>query len=242
MSEPTDTGGGADTAALPPAGLPPSALASSVPDRSASQTAGQSPLQSSGPSAGLLARATGSDDARVQGLLLTQLSAALVEPEGLDEGAALARVEGALALLSAIGPQGGAERLLAVQMVAVHEAAMDCLARAARADVPGGSTLGGGTPGGGTPRRAELALAARLASLYARQTEALARGRRRGEQRVTVEHVHVNAGGRAIVGPVQSGARAPDDGAGGNAPHGATGARRGSAEAAAKAADARHER
>jgi hypothetical protein len=37
------------------------------------------------------------------------------------------------------------------------------------------------------------------------QVEALQRYRGKGQQKVTVEHVHVNAGGQAIVGAVNSG-------------------------------------
>jgi hypothetical protein len=37
-----------------------------------------------------------------------------------------------------------------------------------------------------------------------KQLEALQRYRGKGQQKVTVEHVHVNAGGRAIVGTVHT--------------------------------------
>ena len=37
---------------------------------------------------------------------------------------------------------------------------------------------------------------------FANQTEALGRYRGKGEQKMTVEHVHVYQGGQAIVGPV----------------------------------------
>jgi hypothetical protein len=59
-------------------------------------------------------------------------------------------------------------------------------------------------------RRAERAFN-KLARTFAAQVEALKRYRTRGQQRVTVEHVTVNAGGRAIVGAVQTpgGAGAP---------------------------------
>lgn len=44
--------------------------------------------------------------------------------------------------------------------------------------------------------------AIKLMRLYLKQLEALDRHRRGGNQRVTVEHVHVNDGGQAIVGSV----------------------------------------
>jgi hypothetical protein len=43
---------------------------------------------------------------------------------------------------------------------------------------------------------------ARLTKAFASQVDALAKLRRGGEQRVVVEHVHIHAGGRAIVGEV----------------------------------------
>ena len=47
--------------------------------------------------------------------------------------------------------------------------------------------------------------AARLMGLYERQVAALDKHRGRGQQKVTVEHVHVEAGGQAIVGHVEAG-------------------------------------
>jgi hypothetical protein len=49
-------------------------------------------------------------------------------------------------------------------------------------------------------------LAVKLLRTFAAQTEALQRYRGKGQQKVTVEHVHVHTGGQAIVGSVsQSG-------------------------------------
>jgi hypothetical protein len=42
---------------------------------------------------------------------------------------------------------------------------------------------------------------------YAALVEALSRYRGKGEQKMTVEHVHVHAGGQAIVGEVRTGGR-----------------------------------
>jgi hypothetical protein len=50
----------------------------------------------------------------------------------------------------------------------------------------------------------------KLLRTFAAQTEALQRYRGKGQQKVTVEHVHVHTGGQAIVGSVsQSGGGAP---------------------------------
>jgi hypothetical protein len=43
-------------------------------------------------------------------------------------------------------------------------------------------------------------------ALYAQQMAALDKHRGRGQQKVTVEHVHVHSGGQAIVGNVERGA------------------------------------
>jgi hypothetical protein len=42
-------------------------------------------------------------------------------------------------------------------------------------------------------------------TLYAKQLEALNKHRGKGQQKVTVEHVHVAPGGQAIVGNVETG-------------------------------------
>ncbi len=94
------------------------------------------------------------------------------------------------AALRGIAPRDALEGLLAAQMVAVHEAAMGCLHRAHdRGHAPG-------------LRQAELAQATRLVRSFAAQLEALDRHRGKGRQVVRVEHVTVQAGGRAIVGDV----------------------------------------
>jgi len=44
--------------------------------------------------------------------------------------------------------------------------------------------------------------ASKLLRTYTAQVEALAKIRRKGEQKVRVEHVHVHCGGQAIVGSI----------------------------------------
>jgi hypothetical protein len=50
--------------------------------------------------------------------------------------------------------------------------------------------------------------AQKLMALYVKQVAALDKHRGKGQQKVTVEHVHVGAGGQAIVGTVEAGAAA----------------------------------
>jgi hypothetical protein len=53
-------------------------------------------------------------------------------------------------------------------------------------------------------RRDNLAQANKLSRTYATLLEALNRHRGKGQQKVTVEHVHVHAGGQAVVGMVET--------------------------------------
>jgi hypothetical protein len=99
-------------------------------------------------------------------------------------------VNTALAAVAAVKPENEIEAMLAVQMAATHDAAMHMLATAKNAStIPTIDSCG--------------SLATKLLRTYALQVEALARLRRGGEQKVTVEHVHVYPGGQAIVGNVQ---------------------------------------
>ena len=54
-------------------------------------------------------------------------------------------------------------------------------------------------------RRENLSQANKLSRTYATLLEALNRHRGKGQQKVTVEHVHVHSGGQAIVGSVEAG-------------------------------------
>jgi hypothetical protein len=93
-----------------------------------------------------------------------------------------------LALIG-IQPKGELEAMLAAQLIACHNAAMECYRR------PMGSQL--------PARDCHLNQANKLSRTYATLLEALNRHRGKGQQKVTVEHVHVHQGGQAIVGHVQ---------------------------------------
>ena len=53
-------------------------------------------------------------------------------------------------------------------------------------------------------RRENLSQANKLSRTYATLLEALNRHRGKGQQKVTVEHVHVHSGGQAVVGMVET--------------------------------------
>ena len=97
---------------------------------------------------------------------------------------------GALAALRGIGPRDELEGLLAVQMVGVHNLAMEFMGRAA----PNGQTLDGVSE--------NVHRATRMLRTFLAQMEALNRYRGKGEQKVIVKHVHVQEGGQAIVGTI----------------------------------------
>jgi hypothetical protein len=118
---------------------------------------------------------------------LHQLQAAARVPGG---GISELAVNAALAMIGAAQPKDEIEAALAIQMACTHTAAMAVLAR-----------LGCGH---GTERRVAAlgSAASRLLRAYAMQVETLRRLRRGGDQHIRVEHVHVHAGGQAIVGAV----------------------------------------
>ena len=128
---------------------------------------------------------------------LSQIANLLWCPIGLSREASDARILRALDLFESIKPADGLEAMLAVQMVGAHEAATECLRRAMLAD----QTFEG--------RNVNLAHAQKMMGLYTRQLAALDKHRGKGQQKVTVEHVHVESGGQAIVGHVDAAAQKP---------------------------------
>lgn len=98
-----------------------------------------------------------------------------------------------IAALSGIEPKDELEGMMAAQLIAAHNAAMECYRRA----MIGEQTFGG--------RRENLNQANKLSRTYAALVEALNRHRGKGQQKVTVEHVHVHAGGQAVVGVIEQG-------------------------------------
>lgn len=101
--------------------------------------------------------------------------------------------------LGGIKPNDEIEGMLAAQMIGVHNASMECLRRAMHRE----QTFEG--------RKENLNQANKLSRTYAALVEALNRHRGKGQQKVTVEHVHVHAGGQAIVGNVEAGGRGSDE-------------------------------
>jgi hypothetical protein len=110
-----------------------------------------------------------------------------------DKDARKQQILAALTAMHAVRPVDEMEGQIAAQMVATHAAAMECYRRAMIGDQSFES------------RRENLNQAAKLTRLHADLILALDKHRGKGQQRVTVEHVHVHQGGQAIVGNVQAG-------------------------------------
>ncbi|HEY8006722.1 MAG TPA: hypothetical protein VIE66_08000 [Methylocella sp.] len=96
----------------------------------------------------------------------------------------------AIAALISFKPADELESMLAAQLIACHNAGMECFRRA----MHGEQTFAG--------RSENLSQANKLSRSFTVLLEALNRHRGKGQQKVTVEHVHVNNGGQAIVGTV----------------------------------------
>jgi hypothetical protein len=102
-----------------------------------------------------------------------------------------------LAVVKGIEPRDQVEAMLAAQMAAVHVASMTFARRLAHVD---------NIPQQDSAERAFN----KLARTFAAQMSALKEYRSKGEQKMTVQHVHVAEGGQAIVGNVN----APTEGVG----------------------------
>jgi hypothetical protein len=122
--------------------------------------------------------------------LLRQLANAATKGRAVDERG----LNFMLAVVKGVVPKDQVEAMLAAQMATVHNAIMTFACRLAHVD---------NIPQQDSAERAFN----KLARTFASQMEALKRYRTGGEQTVRVEHVTVNEGGQAIVGPVTHGGR-----------------------------------
>ena len=136
--------------------------------------------------------ATGSENPAFALNLASQVDAALwrgnSRPDKQQE-------EAMLVAMSGMKPRDVFEGMLIAQAIATHNAVMECHRRAMIPEQPFEGW------------RENLNQANRLSRTFAALSEALDRHRGKGQQRITVEHVNVQAGGQAIVGAVTSGVR-----------------------------------
>lgn len=140
--------------------------------------------------------ATGTSDPAIAMLRLNEIGATIWLPSGEDPVSHQAKIDDLMLTLIEIEPADAFERMLAGKMIACHHAAMECYRRAMIQE----QTFAG--------RDSSLKHAEKLSATYAKLLETLNKHRGKGQQKVTVEHVHVAAGGQAIVGNVDSGTAA----------------------------------
>lgn len=95
-------------------------------------------------------------------------------------------------LLHEMKPQNAVEGMLCAQLAVLHFQGMQCLGSAENADWR-------------PHTEQELNFAVKLLKLQHETIEVLMKYRRKGEQRVVVQHMHVNEGGKAVVGNFQAG-------------------------------------
>ena len=103
----------------------------------------------------------------------------------------------ALAVIDGVRPKDEVEAMLAANMAVANITLLELVART-RAAIAGHLYQGNGL------KRLDVLgnLTNKFMRTFAIQIEALARKRRKGEQTVTVRHLHVHAGGQAVVGNV----------------------------------------
>ncbi len=148
-----------------------------------------------------LSRASGSESEEFGNLIPAQAMHAFWHaPDSTDKdfentiGTCMASMEG-------IAPQGEIEGMFAAQIIACHQAAMECMRRAMIPEINSDS------------RSYNLTQANRLMRSYATLVGALDKHRGKGQQKVIVEHVHVHEGGQAIVGNIEQTGGAKRNGA-----------------------------
>jgi hypothetical protein len=135
-----------------------------------------------------LMRALGTTDFDFYNGLIGQLINASKEREASESATNFM-----LSVIKGIEPKDQIETLLAAQMAAVHMASMTFARRLAHVDT--------------IPQQDSASNAFnKLTRTFASQVEALKRYRSGGEQKMTVQHVHVAEGGQAIVGNVSASA------------------------------------
>jgi hypothetical protein len=95
-------------------------------------------------------------------------------------------------IVAALEPRDAVESMLAVQMTATHRAIMTAARQLNNSEMLDQSNSAANRM-------------TKLMNVYTRQVETLNKHRGKGQQKMTVEHVHVNEGGQAIIGTVEGG-------------------------------------
>jgi len=98
-----------------------------------------------------------------------------------------------LLMMAELAPQDGFEGILISQMITAYDQGMKCFSKA-DLNIESSKIY-----------ERFMNQGVKLMRLYNQQLETLDKHRRKGKQKMTVEHVHVHEGGQAIVGNVNQG-------------------------------------
>lgn len=140
-----------------------------------------------------LEAATGSSSALAQDELVTGVLAIRLSK---DPAEANKQIGATVALLEGVKAHDELEGMLAVQMVATHQTAMNSLAQAERAQSY-------------ELKEMHFRFAEKFLNLYLRQIDALDKHRGKGQSNTSVSHIHVQQGGQSVVGNVQINSAVP---------------------------------
>jgi hypothetical protein len=141
---------------------------------------------------GKLRKLGGSTDDNFNNVLANQVIQALWLANS-DKDERERQIQAAISAMLGVQPRDELEGMLGAQMIATHNAAMECFRRAMHRE----QSFEG--------RRQNLEFANKLVRSYAALVETLDKHRGKGQQLVRVEHVHVHSGGQAIVGAINQG-------------------------------------
>ena len=139
-------------------------------------------------------QSTGTDQLPVMPHLISQITVAQGFSSGLEKKVRKKMMQANFQLIDGIKPQDEIEAMLAAQMVATHNTVISCVAFAM------------------DPKQTSHACdqylkhAEKLMATYTRQMAALDKYRGKGQQKIRIEHVNVEAGGQAMVGHIETGA------------------------------------
>ncbi|MES2252478.1 MAG: hypothetical protein V4482_02180 [Pseudomonadota bacterium] len=126
--------------------------------------------------------------------LTQQIYLAMPEIKNDDENKKQSRQKAIAHMIVNLDPQDELERMLTVQMLAIHHASLDCL------------SVSFVTGNYSDPRYQNLNQVNKLMRTFAVLMDSLGRYRDRGRSQLSVGHVDVHSGGQAIVGNIHVGA------------------------------------
>lgn len=133
----------------------------------------------------------GTEESKTAILAMTHLLSFI--GEGSSSLSQANKINAALPMINAINPQDELEGMLALQMVGIHHMTMEMIGRGMRPD----QTVDKVTN--------NVNRTTKLARTFIAQLDALNKHRGKGQQKMTVEHVHVNNGGQAVIGNIGRG-------------------------------------